>query len=124
MTLKYGYKLKEWEAAKDEIVGILGARVRSGSGPTTYGELCSSMKTIEIEPHSYALAHMLGEVSDDEDSAGRGMLSAYVVSAESGGPGGGFFELAEKLGRDVADRDKFWVEELHHVESAWKRVAE
>lgn len=124
MTLKYGYELKDWQAAKDEIVRILGDRVRGGRGPTTYRELCSAMKSIEIEPHSYALAHMLGEVSDDEDSAGRGMLSAYVVSAETGSPGGGFFELAEKLGRDVGDRDAFWVAELRRVETAWKRVDE
>ena len=65
VALKYGYELKDWQAAKDEIVQILGARVRAGGGPITYGELCSSMKSIDIEPHSYALAHMLGEVSDD-----------------------------------------------------------
>ena len=119
VTLKYGYEPNVWQVAKDEMVTILGARVRAGRGPITYGELCSTMKSIAIEPHSYALAHMLGEVSDDEDSAGRGMLSAYVVSAETGGPGGGFFELAEKLGRDVRDRDAFWVAELRRVELAW-----
>lgn len=124
MMLKYGYELRDWQAAKNEIVEILGERVRGGRGPMTYGELCSDMKSIDIEPHSYALAHVLGEVSDDEDSAGRGMLSAYVVSAETGGPGGGFFELADKLGRDVRDRDAFWVDELRRVETAWKRVAE
>lgn len=118
MALKYGYELKDWQAAKDEIVAILRARIRSGRGPTTYGELCSTMKTIEIEPHSYALAHMLGEVSSDEDSAGHGMLSAYVVSAETGGPGGGFFELAVELGRKVEDRDAFWVAEIQRVEAA------
>ncbi len=120
MTLKYGYDPKDWQAAKDEMVQILGSRVRAGNGPMTYGELCSKLTTVSIEPHSYALAHMLGEVSDDEDSAGRGMLSAYVVSAETGGPGGGFFELAEKLGRDVRDRDAFWVAELHRVDAAWR----
>lgn len=117
-TLEYGYGPKEWMAAKDEMIQIIGSRVRACRGPMTYGELCSPMKSISIEPYSCALAHMLGEVSDDEDTAGRGMLSAYVVSDETGGPGGGFFELAATLGRDVRDRDAFWVAELHRVEAA------
>jgi hypothetical protein len=119
MTLRYGYDLKDWEAAKDDIVKLLSARVRAGSGPITYGDLCSTMKSIVIEPHSYALAHLLGAVSDDEDAAGRGMLSAYVVSVDTRVPGGGFFELAEKLARDVRDRDAFWISELRRVEAAW-----
>ena len=121
MALRYGYELKDWQAATDEIVHILGARIRAGRGTITYGELCSTMKTIKIEPHSYALAHMLGEVSADEDSGGRGMLSAYVVSADTGGPGGGFFELAAQLGRKFEDRDAFWIAELKLVEAAWTK---
>lgn len=120
MNLRYGYELKDWQAAKDEIVEILGARVRAEGGSITYGDLCKTMKSITIEPHSYALAHMLGEVSDDEDAVGRGMLSAYVVSGETHAPGDGFFELAEKLGRNVRDREAFWVAELRRIEVAWK----
>ena len=119
MPLKYGYETKDWQAAKDEIVEILGARVRAGAGTITYGQLCAAMTTMEIRPHDFALRHMLGEVSTDEDDLGRGMLTAYVVSAEAGGPGGGFFELAEKLGRKVDDRDACWVAELQRVEVAW-----
>ncbi len=122
MTLKYGYELSKWQAAKDETRGDPRARVVADKGPMTYGELCSSLTTIAIEPHSFALAHMLGEISDDEDSAGRGMLSAYVVSKETGGPGAGFFELAEQLGRKVGDRDEFWIAELARVEVAWKQA--
>ena len=33
-------------------------------------------------------------------------------------PGGGFFDLAEKLGRDISDRDLFWIEEFGHVVAA------
>lgn len=34
-VLKYGYELKDWQAAKDEIVEILGTRVRAGEGTIT-----------------------------------------------------------------------------------------
>lgn len=119
MTLKFGYERRDWNAAKAEIVRILGDRVRGGRGPITYGELASKVKSISLEPHQYAMFAILGEVSDDEDSIGRGMLSAYVVTAETGIPGAGFFELAEKLGRHVDDRLAFWVEEIRRVDAAW-----
>lgn len=45
MPLRYGYELKDWQGAKDEIVEILGARVGAGLGTISYGELCSTMKT-------------------------------------------------------------------------------
>ena len=122
MTLKFGYELKAWEAAKDEIVSILDARVRGGRGPITYGALASSLTSISIEPHHFAMFAILGEVSDEEDSAGRGMLSAYVVSAETGIPGGGYFELAEKLGRRTDDRLACWLNEIKAVDAARRPI--
>ena len=122
MTTKYGYERRDWDAAKAETVEILVGRARGGLGPMTYGALAGQLKSISIEPHQFAMFAMLGEVSDDEDSFGRGMLSAYVVSAETGIQGGGFFELAEKLGRRVDDRLAFWVEEIKRVDEVWRRV--
>jgi hypothetical protein len=119
LTLKFGYERRDWDAAKAEIVRILGDRVRGGRGPITYGELASKIKSISLEPHQYAMFAILGEMSGDEDAMGRGMLSAYVVTAETGIPGAGFFELAEKLGRRVDDRLAFWVEEIRRVDAAW-----
>jgi hypothetical protein len=58
--------------------------------------------------------------ADEEDSIGRGMLSAYVVSSETGPPRAGFFELATKLGRTFDDRLAFWVEEMKRVGDAWR----
>jgi hypothetical protein len=122
MTTKYGYERRDWDAAKVEIVEILGERVRSASGPITYGALAGQLKSISLGPHQLALFAILGEISEEEDSLGRGMLSAYVVSADTGIPGGGFFELAEKLGRRADDRLAFWVEEIKRVDQVWRRV--
>jgi hypothetical protein len=122
MTTKYGYETRDWDAARAEIVAILGERARNARGPITYGALAGQLKSISIEPHQFAMFAMLGEISEDEDSLGRGMLSAYVVSAETGLPGGGFFELAEKLGRRADDRLAFWVGEIKRVDETWRRA--
>ena len=84
MTTKYGFELRDWDAAMAETVDILGERARSARGPITYGALAGQLKSIVIEPHQFAMFAMLGVISEAESSLGRGMLSAYVVSAEPG----------------------------------------
>jgi hypothetical protein len=37
---KFGYSLVEWQAAKDEVVAILGDRVRRTGKTIAYGDLC------------------------------------------------------------------------------------
>jgi len=70
-----------------------------------YSELVSRIGTICMEPDSYALAHMLGEVSEEEDAVGRGTLSVIVVHKDGDmQPGPGFFQLAKKLGRNTSDK--------------------
>src|ERR1035437_5362304 len=86
VVTKFGCALATREKAKAEIVGILGERARSGAGPITYGDLARQIKTLNVEPHAFAMFSLLGEVSDEEDSIGRGRLSAYVVSSETGPP--------------------------------------
>ena len=47
---------------------------------------------------------MLGEISSEEDAAGRGMLTVLVVHrAGDMQPGPGFFELAKQLGRNTSN---------------------
>ena len=66
------------------------------------------------------LADLLGEISSDEVSSGRPMLSALVVSKEFGVPLEGFFELAKSLGRyDGVDGDKFWAVERDKAYEEW-----
>lgn len=101
MTTKYGYKAEEWETAKEEMRQILIERA-SLRGMIPYSDLVSRIETIRMEPDSFALAHMLGEISEAEDAAGRGMLSVIVVHKVGDmQPGPGFFQLAKKLKRDT-----------------------
>jgi hypothetical protein len=65
--------------------------------------------------------HMLGEISEDENAAGCGMLSVIVVHKYGDmQPGPGFFELARKLDRDTSNILECWVAELHRVHAAWR----
>jgi hypothetical protein len=120
-TSKYGYRVEDWEAAKKDMREILVERARL-RGMIPYSDLVSRIETIRMEPDSFALAHMLGEISEAEDAAGRGMLSVIVVHKDGDmQPGPGFFQLAKKLGRNTSDKTTCWVEELRRVHGHWSK---
>ena len=119
MDTKYGYELAHWDAAREEMRSILVERARA-RGMIPYSDLVRRVTSIYLEPNSYALAAMLGEISSAEDAAGRGMLSVIVVHKEGDmQPGPGFFDLAKQLGRDTSDILKCWIEELKQVHRYW-----
>ena len=105
----YGYPLKVWEQAKKEAIqGILAG---ASKGPVSYSTLAKRIRSINFDPHDFAFHHLLGQISVEEDAAGRGMLSVLVVRQEDGMPGAGFFDLAQKMGRDVRDKERCWSDE-------------
>ena len=118
MSMKYGYSLSDWENAKREMRNIL-IEIAKKQDTIPYSELVKRVQIISLEASSYGLADMLGEISTAEDATGRGMLSVVVVHKEDNLPGKGFFELAKILGRDVSDKEKFWVDEVKRVYSSW-----
>jgi hypothetical protein len=115
----YGFTPKEWAAAKNEAKELLVARAKV-RGMIPYSELVAKITSIRLEAHDQRLFHLLGELSEEEDASGRGMLSVIVVH-KSGDmqPGPGFFELAKNLGRDTSDILKCWIEELKKVHAYW-----
>jgi hypothetical protein len=83
-----------------------------------YSELASGIHAIPVAPHDSRFFHLLGEVSEEENEAGRGLMTAIVVHKEGDmQPGPGFFDLAKAVGRDVTDIERCWVEERVHA--AW-----
>ena len=115
----FGHKRKQWESfveeAREILVGI--ARQR---GMITYGELASRMTTIPVEPHDMVLWSIIGDVSHNEEKAGRGLLSVVVVHKHGDQePGHGFYELAKCYGRNMKDKTKCFVEELKNVHYVW-----
>jgi molybdopterin synthase catalytic subunit len=109
----------EWDAAKGEARGLLIERA-SVRGMIPYSELAEQIHSMNFEAHDQRLFHLLGEISSEENAAGRGMLSVIVVhKAGDMQPGPGFFELAKRLGRDTSDILRCWVEELKKVHAVW-----
>ena len=119
MTTKYGFNIDDWNAAKEEMRQAMIERAKL-RGMIPYSDLCKQVTAVTLEPHSYALAAMLGEISADEDAADRGMLTVIVVhKVDNMEPGPGFFELAKELGRDTSDILRCWIEELKTVHRVW-----
>jgi hypothetical protein len=119
-NMRYGHPLDLWDAAREEIRRILGARARAGQ-TIAYSDLVKQVSTVRFDPDSQALAAILGEISEEEDALGRGMLTVLVVHKDGDmRPGPGFFRLAKKLERDTSDLERCWIEEFNHVLSVWK----
>lgn len=103
------------EKATEEARSIL---IRTARAETTiaYSELAEQIQAIPLEPHSVAMDGILGDLAEEEDSYGRGMISVVVVHKEGNKrPGKGFFELAKELGYDTFDRELLRVQQLRKV---------
>jgi len=110
----------DWNEAKEEMRQILIEKAKLGE-LIPFSGLTEKVKRITFNPRSPALATMLGEISEEEDAAGRGMLTVIVVHKHGDMlPGSGFFKLAKTLGRDTSDIEKCWINELKWVFGKWK----
>jgi hypothetical protein len=87
----------------------------------TYTELVAEIDAVSLQAHDPRLDDLLRQLATSEAQAGRGMITALVVHKHGDmEPGRGFFELAEKLGRNTSDRTKCWIEEVKRVYRAWQ----
>ncbi len=71
---------------------------KRGSSPITYGDLAVKIKSISFNANDDSYHKMLGQISVEENAAGRGMLSVLVV--HKGGdmrPGPGLLNLPSNL---------------------------
>ena len=115
----YGIAQSDWDAAKEEARQLMGARAKV-RGMIPYSDLARGITAANFVAHDQVLFHLIGQISIEEDSAGRGMLSVVVVHKYGDmQPGPGFFDLAKQLGRNTSDILKCWVDELHRVHAVW-----
>jgi len=116
---KHGFQQDALERAKAEAREIMISRARVGD-TIPYSDLAGKIRSISLAARDPRFFHFLGEISHEEDAAGRGMLTVLVVH-KSGDmqPGPGFYELASYLGRDTRDLLKCWIDELHRVHAVW-----
>ena len=116
---KHGFAEVQWAAAKEEARQAMIAVARSKS-VITYSDLVRKITSCILEPNGAPLAHMLGEISSEEDEEGRGLLTVVVVHKTGDmKPGPGFFRLARSRGRNIVDEEQFWIKELRNVYGAW-----
>jgi hypothetical protein len=117
---KHGCSDAAWEAAKAEGKAALAECARAKK-MISYTEFVHHICSIAFEtPHDSRLPQLLAEISTEEAKAGRGMMTALVIRKNGDQrPGGGFFELAERLGYDVSDREKFWLEQINKLFASW-----
>ena len=82
-----------------------------------------NLTSIRFDLDDVAYHKMLGEISEEEDAQGRGLLSAIVVHKTGDQePGTGFYELAEALGRNVSDRLRCWTDEVKLAYQVWANL--
>jgi hypothetical protein len=119
---KNGFSDAAWEAAKAEGKAALAECARARK-MISYTGFMHRIRSISFAtPHDSRLPQFLAEISTEEAKAGRGMMTALVVRKNGDQkPGGGFFELAERLGYDVSDPEKFWVDEVNKVFASWQK---
>ena len=118
---KHGLSDAAWEAAKAEGKAALAECARAKK-LISYRDFIHHICSISFEtPYDSRLPQLLAEISTEEAKAGRGMMTALVVRKNGDQrPGGGFFELAERLGYNVSDPEKFWTDQVKKVFASWK----
>jgi len=116
--MPHGFVPSVWAAAKEEALTVLRGKAVQNNPLITYSEIAGAIRTIEFNPDDKGLHELLGEISIDENAAGRGMLSILVVHKHGEHkPGPGFFDLARQLGKKTSDPDQFFVAELAKVKN-------
>lgn len=115
---KYGYSPENWSALKSEIRLILIDTAKSARGTITYSGLTEKIVSANLVPNSEILSAALTEISEEENAAGRGMLSAVVIRKD-GEKKNGFIEVAARLGRDVSNPEQCWDAEIERVCKYW-----
>ena len=119
----WGYDGDRWLEALEQARAVLQARAHRNTPTIAYSTLAAQIGAITFQADDRAFHALLGELSEDEDEQGRGMLSVLVVHKTGDQkPGQGFFDLAMELGRCVGDNDETWIAEMNFVTSYWKAV--
>ncbi len=108
----------QWMTAKKQAREVLIEKAKQRS-TIKYWELVQLISSVQFAPHDPGLGDLLREISTEEDTAGRGMLTAVVVRKRGGLPARGFFHLAESLGRNIFHKRQCWIEEIRKVYDCW-----
>jgi hypothetical protein len=85
----------QWEQAKREALRVLRKKARA-EDTIPYSRFVRRIKAIDLKYYGDdRLDQLLDEISLEEDTAGRGLISALVVEVTTRRPSDGFYELAK-----------------------------
>ena len=114
----YGFAPATWNTVKEAAKGAIIRNLKGNTVFTTYGDLVNDLKPlIDFGTPRNAVFHcLLGQISDEEEEQGRGLLSALVVHKDDLRPGAGFYSGAEKWGRDVTNPESCWAAEVRRLQ--------
>jgi hypothetical protein len=115
----FGYPDRQWSQAKRKARAVLAEAAREES-TIAYSELLAAIHAIRLEAYDVRLKTLLGQISEDEDGAGRRMLpwlwstrkvtSAPVRNSSNGGT----------VRLHGGDRAEFWIMMLTKVYTSWQ----
>jgi hypothetical protein len=77
----FGYPARQWSKAKREARNAL-VEVAREQTTIAYLDLVREVAAIPLDAYDIRPNTLLGQISEDEDTAGRGMLSVVVVHKE------------------------------------------
>lgn len=117
----YGISQQDWDAAKHEARSAMIERARLRR-MIYYSDLVKKIFSVAFDYHDVRLNSLLADISTEEDTAGRGLLTAVVVhktGEQKDRPGSGFYDLAATLDRNTSDKDRCWTNEVRRVHEYW-----
>lgn len=118
----FGISQQVWDEAKAQARSTMTDRAKV-RGTIPYSDLVQKITAVKFQAHDTRLFHMLGEISLEEEEAGRGMLSVIVVHKHGDmQPGPGFFVLGQHLGHDTKDILKFWIDQLKKIHAIYGKT--
>jgi hypothetical protein len=102
-------------------------RVARAHSTIAYSELATELARaggIALDPHSSALAALLGQVNLLEHESSRPLISATVIyKTGNPEPGPGFWTFAREIGIDLGASEharlEFWARELQRCHEFW-----
>ena len=107
MNNPFGYSETIWAAAFEEAHDVL-VSIAKRQSTIPYSDLVSKIHSIPFDSFDEELDHLLGQISESEHTAGRGMLTVIVAHKDGDQRlGSGFYIWAEHRGYNVGDRDIF-----------------
>lgn len=112
---KFGLTETQWEQAKAEVrKAILDAAWERRM--TSYSEVADAVTTIRLEPFSAIMNNLLGDIFEEEKSAGMPALTSIVTHKYGDKePGPGFYDMARDLGYRFDEPLVFWSTQVQDV---------